>query len=174
MLWKKISDCIDKVVDIIGSVAVLVTILSTSFNIFSRWFVGRSFGQLDEISLIAFVWTIYIGMGVLYNKNEHICMDFILNKLPCVPKLILTLIDMLIELGITVLVTVLALKLMSRSFIRTTNVIHLPYAYLQLSIAIGFGLLAATLIAKMIGIIAALVQKEDPFETPRIEEGGKD
>ena len=81
MLWKKISDCIDKVVDIIGSVAVLVTILSTSFNIFSRWFVGRSFGQLDEISLIAFVWTIYIGMGVLYNKNEHICMDFILNKL---------------------------------------------------------------------------------------------
>ena len=174
MLWKKISDCIDKVVDIIGSVAVLVTILSTSFNIFSRWFVGRSFGQLDEISLIAFVWTIYIGMGVLYNKNEHICMDFILNKLPRVPKLILTLIDMLIELGITVLVTVLALKLMSRSFIRTTNVIHLPYAYLQLSIAIGFGFLAATLIAKMIGIIAALVQKEDPFETPCIEEGGKD
>lgn len=161
------------VVDIIGSVAVLVTILSTSFNIFSRWFVGRSFGQLDEISLIAFVWTIYIGMGVLYNKNEHICMDFILNKLPRVPKLILTLIDMLIELGITVLVTVLAIKLMSRSFIRTTNVIHLPYACLQLSIAIGFGLLAATLIAKMIGIIAALVQKEDPFETPRIEEGGK-
>ena len=101
-------------------------------------------------------------------------MDFILNKLPRVPKLILTLIDMLIELGISVLVTVLAIKLMSRSFIRTTNVIHLPYAYLQLSIAIGFGFLAATLIAKMIGIIAALVQKEDPFETPRIEEGGKD
>ena len=174
MLWKNISDCIDKVVDIIGSVAVLVTILSTSFNIFSRWFVGRSFGQLDEISLIAFVWTIYIGMGVLYNKNEHICMDFILNKLPRVPKLILTLIDMLIELGISVLVTVLAIKLMSRSFIRTTNVIHLPYAYLQLSIAIGFGLLAAVLIAKIIGIIVALVQKEDPFETPCIEEGGKD
>lgn len=171
LLWKKISDVIDKVVDTIGSIAVLMTIVCTSINIFSRWFIGRSLGQLDEISLIAFVWAIYIGMGTLFNTGEHICMDFIVNRLPRIPRIILTVINYVIEMGIAVLVTVLAVELMGRSFIRTTNVVHLPYAYLQLAIAVGFCLFAINVLRKLIDMFIDIVHKRDPFAQPLTTEG---
>ena len=173
MRWQKISDTIDRVVDIIGSLMVLTTIICTSLNIFSRWIIGRSLGQLDEISLMAFVWTIYIGMGLLYNRNEHISMDFIIDKLPYTARIIVTIVDIIIELVISVLVTYLAVKLMGRSFIRTTNVTHVPYAYLQLSIVIGFFLLTVSLISKGAKIICALIKKENPFDLEQNGEGGQ-
>ena len=172
MNWKKISAKIDKVVDFIGSTMVLITILCTTINIFSRWIIGRSLGELDELSLIAFVWAIYIGMGTLYNTNEHICMDFVIQKLPYKPKLVLTIIDLIIELGMSVLISVLAFKLMSHSFIRTTNVNHIPYAFLQAAIAIGFVLLFISLLAKAIKIISKLIHKENPFDEETAGEGG--
>lgn len=169
MSWKKLSDIVDRTVDIIGSFMVLVTIVCTSINIFSRWIIGRSLGQLDEISLMAFVWTVYVGMGLLYTRNEHISMDFIINKLPYTARIILTIVDILIELVVSVLVNYLAIKLMSRSFIRTTNVTHVPYAYLQASIAIGFFLLTISLISRGYRIISAAIKKENPFEGEEIE-----
>ena len=172
MSWKKISDTIDSVIDKIGSFMVLVTIVCTSINIFSRWIIGRSLGQLDEISLIAFVWTVYVGVGLLYNRNEHISMDFVINKLPYTARVIVTIIDLLIELVLSVVVSYLAIKLMSRSFIRTTNVTHVPYAYLQAAVAIGFILLSLSLISRGIRIIRALSKKQDPFEEEKEKEGG--
>lgn len=172
MNWNKILNAIDKVVDFIGCTMVLLTILCTTINIFSRWTIGRSLGELDEISLMAFVWAIYIGMGTLYNRNEHICMDFILQKLPYRPKLILTFVDLIIEFGISALVSYLAFSLMSRSFIRTTNVTHVPYAFLQASIALGFLLLCLSLLVKAGTILSKLIHKKDPFcDEPEEREG---
>lgn len=173
MNWKKISDGIDRFIDIVGCIMVLTTIVCTSINIFSRWIIGRSLGQLDEISLMAFVWAIYIGMGVLYNRSEHITMDFIVQKLPPKSKFILIIIDTVIELFVSALVTVLAFKLMSRSFIRTTNVCHVPYAYLQLAIGVGFGHMVLCLISKLIKQISSIVKKEDYFALEANVEGGE-
>ena len=178
MSWNKISGKIDQVINVIGSLMVLTTIVCTTINIFSRWIIGRSLGQLDELSLIAFVWAIYVGVGMLYNRGEHICMDFIILRLPYKPRVVLTILNTMIELVLSVLVTVLTVMLMSRSFIRTTNVNHIPYAFLQLSIGIGFGLLVLSLIAKMIRIFSGLAKKQDIFadtENPyAIEEGGEE
>ena len=178
MKWKRISDGIDRVIDFVGSLMVLTTIVCTSINIFSRWIIGRSLGQLDEISLMAFVWAVYIGMGVLYNNDEHITMDFVLRKLPPKSRLVLTVIDIIIQMVVCVLVTFLAVKLMGRSFIRTTNVCHVPYAFLQLSIAIGFALMMMSLVAKLIKIFTCISRKEDflaleEAEKLAREEGGE-
>jgi len=161
MNWKRISDRIDRVVDFVGSLMVATTIICTSINIFSRWIIGRSLGQLDEISLMAFVWTVYVGIGVLFNNDEHITMDFIIRRLPGKSRLALTVINLVIELGLSVLMVWLAVKLMGRSFIRTTNVCHVPYAFLQLSIAIGFGLMLLSIVAKLIKIFTCISRKED-------------
>lgn len=155
---------IDRIIEFIGATMVIVTIGCTIVNIALRWTIGRSVGELDEISLMAFVWVIYVGMGLLYNTGEHICMDFVVNRLPFLPRIVVTILDMLVELVVGVVITFLAVKLMSNSMIRTTNVTHVPYAYLQLSIAIGFALFSINVAAHGIATIGDLIKHKNPFE----------
>lgn len=163
MNLQRLFDKIDGIIELLGKISVLLIIGCTSVNIALRWTIGRSIGELDEISLMAFVWTIYIGMGLLNNYNEHICMDFIVNRLPGKGRIVLTLADMVIELIISGAITYLAFKLMCKSWNRTLNVTHVPYSFMHLAILIGFALLMVSVLNKMAKLIWALKQGADPF-----------
>lgn len=163
MNLQKFFKKVDGVIDFVGKISVLLIIACTSINIALRWTIGRSIGELDEISLMAFVWTIYIGMGLLYDCNEHICMDFIVNRLPGKSRIVLTVINMLVELLVSGTITFLAFKLMCKSWNRTLNVTHIPYSFLHLAILIGFMLLIVSVMNKLVKLLCALKQGTNPF-----------
>ncbi len=135
----KIYDFLDDtIIENVKCIMGIIMVVSMSVNVFSRWIVGRSFGELDEICLLSYVWLIFIGMRKLYRTDGHLRMTFIVDHLPPVPRQILELINALIIGTVSGYMGYLSVKLMLRSFKRTLNVTHIPYAFAHLAFVIGF------------------------------------
>ena len=153
----KIYDFLDDmIIENIKCIMGIIMIVSMSINVFSRWIVGRSFGELDEICLLAYVWLIFIGMRKLYRTDGHLRMTFIVDHLPPVPRQILELINALIIGTVSGYMGYLSVKLMLRSFKRTLNVTHIPYAFAHLAFVIGFTTLTVCVIIEIIRKIVLL------------------
>lgn len=173
--WKKIYAGItkiydfldDRIIENIQCIMGIIMVVSMSVNVFSRWIVGRSFGELDEICLLAYVWLIFIGMRKLYRTDGHLRMTFIVDHLPPVPKQILEIVNALIIGTVSGYMGYLSVKLMLRSFKRTLNVTHIPYAVAHLAFVIGFITLALCVLFDVIRRVVLLCEhKNADDETP--------
>ncbi|MFZ7102334.1 MAG: TRAP transporter small permease [Peptococcaceae bacterium] len=60
---------------------VMITIL-LSLQIISRYVFKSSFTWTEEVSLILFVWMVYLAISAATLKRKHIRMDFLIEKLP--------------------------------------------------------------------------------------------
>lgn len=50
------------------------------FNVFSRYVLNSSLGWADELARFIFIWVSFLGAVVAYQKNEHIGLDFVVNR----------------------------------------------------------------------------------------------
>ena len=138
LVIKKIEAAFEKVIDFISSVVFGIMVLCTTFNIFSYWFMNKRFGQFDEIVLALFMWVIFTCLGVLYRHDEHIAVTFLLDGRKPRTQLIMKIINDLVVVVTSIIFTYYAYKLMMRSFNKYTSLLKIPYAYIDLSVVIGY------------------------------------
>lgn len=50
------------------------------FNVFSRYVLNSSLGWADELARFIFIWVSFLGAVVAYHKNEHVGLDFVVNR----------------------------------------------------------------------------------------------
>lgn len=65
-------------------VAVLVFVLTTVsfFHLVSRYFLGKSSAGIDELTRLAFVWSVSIGIALAFRSKAHLGITALLNKVP--------------------------------------------------------------------------------------------
>ena len=137
-MLRKIESAIEKVIDLLGSIIFGVMVLCTTFNIFTYWFAGKRFAQFDEIVLALFMWTVFMGLGVLYRTDEHIAVTFLLEGRKPRTQLIMKIFNDIFVVITSVIFTYYAYKLTMRSFNKYTSMLKIPYAYIDLSIVVGY------------------------------------
>lgn len=148
MKWlKKLDDYLQKAIYVIGGLGLVITVGCTAFNIISIWVTGKRYAQLDEFSLLAFVWVVYAGLGVLYSTNQHVVMDFIINKLPPKGKRVSRILNNLIIILISGIAAYFAWKLSIKSFTKRLNITKIPYFYCDIIVFIGYIHLVALALA---------------------------
>lgn len=59
-----------------------VIVVVVAANVFARYVLNSSIGWADELSRFLFIWVVFYGAVIAYVKNEHIGLDFIVNKFP--------------------------------------------------------------------------------------------
>ena len=135
---KRIEAIFEKVLDFITCVVFGIMVLCTTFNIFSYWFLNRRYGQFDEIVLALFMWVTFTCLGVLYRHDEHIAVTFLLDGRKPRVQLIMKIINDLFVVVTSIIFTYYAYKLTMRSFNKYTSLLKIPYAYIDLSVVIGY------------------------------------
>ncbi len=154
----KIEEKAEKILDHIGCVIFFLMIISTFFNIFSYWFIGKRFAQFDEITLAIFVWVVFIVTGPLYKRDEHIGVTFIVDKMqPKARSIFRTLADVIVFVT-SVLVMIYTWKLMMRSFNKHTFVLGIPYVYIDAGVFFGYISLTIVSIFKLFIHISEIKQ----------------
>lgn len=162
-LYEKVYKTIDKVIDVIVIISSAVMVLSLLLNVSSRLVIGREIPVMNEIALMSFLWVTYVCGGQLYRINAHIRIDFVLSHLPPRAREILEVINSALGVAVTGYISFLAWKLMGKSFKRTLNITHVPYAYMHLAIGIGFTCMTLYALGDFIIQIINLKRKDDPL-----------
>lgn len=92
--WKKIgANVLAHGEDYIGTVIfVFMTVLLT-VQVVSRYLFNHSFTWTEELSVVMFVWLIYLGVSGAVTKRKHLRIDALINVLPFKAKKFLLILD---------------------------------------------------------------------------------
>lgn len=135
---KKLDAYLKNAIYVIGGIGLLITVGCTAFNIVSLWVSGKRYSQLDEFALLALVWVVYAGMGLLYSNGQHVTMDFIVNCLPERGKKISRIINNIVIIIICAITAYFSWKLSIKSFAKRLNITKIPYFYCDIIVFVGY------------------------------------
>ncbi|WP_319560602.1 TRAP transporter small permease [Marispirochaeta sp.] len=142
MLKTKKRDCIFRnLEEIIAGAALTITILSIVFNVIVRYFFNWSFNWAEEIAPIGFSWVVFVGAAACYKRNMHIGVDVFVSIIPEKSRRIL---EVLMAFALPVLfgyLTYLSLIFSFSAWNKPTAVLLIPYTWVDIPAAIGFGLM---------------------------------
>jgi len=113
------------------------TFLANIAQVFRRYVLGSSFIWTEELSRIALIWIVALGISITY--KEHLSMDYFFLKMPSwLQKILISLKNFLIIL-FNFIMFYYGIGLVKKASIRLPGShLHLRWAYL--SIPVGFAL----------------------------------
>lgn len=90
-LLEKINDKWDEIAKIICCICLGVSVLFVSAEVFGRYFLKTSEAFLEEIPLLLLVVYVYLMIGMLLKKSEHIAIDYFKEKMNPKQNLVVSL-----------------------------------------------------------------------------------
>ena len=128
--------------EIFAGTCLLVTVLCTSVNVFTRYILNYSIPWSQEISLTAFCWSIMIGMSSAYRHNMHYGIDLFVTMLPHKYSRILRVITYVVMFVGCCALTWFSIIITKEGWFKLTSYFMMPYAYKYMSAVVGFALMA--------------------------------
>ena len=141
---------IDNIVDTLSFLLMSSILILTILNVFLRYVVSNPIKWYEELVVFFFVWLCMLGLSIVYRHGAHIYIDII----DCMvsPK-VLSIIECLVDIivvGILCALIVLGIEFSIQAFVKLTNILRIPYFYIDIAVPIGAGLGIMDIFAKRI------------------------
>ena len=127
--------------EILASAAISVTVVLVIINVFLRYGAGFTLPWGQELSVICFIWAVYLGISSCYKHNLHMGVDAILSVLPNSTHIPFNLVISVFLLGLNILLAFLSYQYTMLSN-KTTPVMGMSYFAVNIVLVISFGLMA--------------------------------
>lgn len=136
----KINDAIFMVVKYVLTYALLITTALAFIQIVSRYAIGFSYAELDELSLHMFAWLISMGVAFAFRAKAHLGITALTRHLNGRVKLIVE--TFIIVSMIIFLLTVFAsgISFAKLGMLQETPALYLPLGYIYASLPFGAAL----------------------------------
>ena len=164
--------------EMLGYITLTAVVFFTAINVILRYFFHFTISFAEEITLIAFIWSAYLGSAAAFKCEEHIAIDIVMNLFPQKAQ-------KWINIGISVFETVisgaylyLGIVLCANVGQKTTTVMSIPYIWVDLCLVISFAFMTVyggiKIIRQFQGKSPALHSTgiEDVMETAKNEQKG--
>ncbi|MCK4259176.1 MAG: TRAP transporter small permease [Halanaerobiales bacterium] len=140
-------------------ILIVVMFLIVGMNVFSRYVLNSSLGWADELSRFIFIWISFLGAVLAYVDNEHIGLDFIVEKMPSQKiKLIFRLIG---DLGILIVVSFLTYYgwYVATSATNVSPALYIPMKTIYMIVPISAALMVLINISKISEHVQELISE---------------
>ncbi|WP_338786211.1 TRAP transporter small permease [Metabacillus sp. FJAT-53654] len=155
---KKIFDPID---DIIATLALAVIISLTVINVFLRFVLNSPVAWAEEISIGLFIWLVFVGMSSAMKRDNHIGVDYFVNKMPRPLKISAIIIRALAIYSALIYVLIyLGSSLTAQAHSKVTPILAISYQYIDIAVPIGGVLTAIHFTRLLIQSLKAELKKE--------------
>lgn len=124
----------------LGGLFISCTVIITIINVFTRYCLGFTFFWNQEVALIGFVWTIFLGAAGAFKHKMMMGVDFLLQVTHGRTRKVIRLAGSLFVLLITATMLCLSASYILKSR-KVTPVLEISYKWLNLSIIIAFVLM---------------------------------
>lgn len=136
--------------EIIGIAFLILFVGLAIMNVILRYFFNFILSWAEELILIAFVWSVYLGAITAFRTDHHVAIDFIVKRMPeKVQKIIGYGVDILV-LILSIYMTYLGIILCLRVGAKSTYVLKLNYVFVDLTVVVCFGSIAIFGIYKLV------------------------
>lgn len=78
--------------DLMGNLFFLVMFGAFLLQVFTRYVLNDPLGWTEEVSLIAYLWVVFWGAGLMVREDEHVRFDMIFQSVPIRARRILAVI----------------------------------------------------------------------------------
>lgn len=116
-------------VNYIAAIMVVLIFMSFCANVIMRYTLGKSFGWIEEVSLILWVWVIFLGAGIFLEDEDHVSLLYMYRAFGRRVSLILKTLSFLIVTVIGILMLSPVWDYIDFLKIRESNVIGIPMNY---------------------------------------------
>jgi TRAP-type transport system small permease protein len=134
-IMKKVFYNLDDAISVIALVGIIVV---TSANIFFRYVLNSAIMWSLEVSLAFFVWLVFVGTSSAMKRDQHIGIDYFVNRLPKPLKYIAVTLHALVIYGILIFIFImLGSQLAQSAAAKTTTVLNISYTFIDIAVPIG-------------------------------------
>lgn len=141
--------------EILASIAISITVLVVIVNVVLRYGFGFVVPWSEELSVICFIWAVYLGISSCYKHKLHMGVDVIVAMLPTRPQRIFKLGVSAFLLGINILMSVLSYQYLMLSS-KVTPVMGMSYFAINGVLVLSFSLMAIHTVKFIVDDVACL------------------
>ncbi|MGF1682411.1 TRAP transporter small permease [Photobacterium minamisatsumaniensis] len=141
--------------EILASIAISITVLVVIVNVVLRYGFGFVVPWSEELSVICFIWAVYLGISSCYKHKLHMGVDVVVAMLPQKAKRPFKLVVSVFLLGLNILMAVLSYQYMMLSN-KVTPVMGMSYFSINGVLFLCFALMAIHTVKFIADDIAAL------------------
>jgi len=133
----KIDDILSKILEVIMSACLFLTVLMTFIQVVFRYVLKVSLPWSQELLMVFFVYSIFFGAAVLVYKKDHLVVDLFDNVPNIINKLLMTL-ESLIAMIVLFIFIYYGMELVNQNLVSGQTLGLLPFkrAYLYLVVPI--------------------------------------
>jgi TRAP-type C4-dicarboxylate transport system permease small subunit len=145
--------------EIFGCFFLVVFVTLTLINVVLRYGFNFILSWAEEVIVMAFSWSVFLGIITAFRLDRHVAIDVIVPRLPKeVQRILYTAIDVLV-LALNLYLTYLGVLLCMNVGVKTTYVLKLSFVYFDAALVVSFGLMA------VFGIIRLVLRFMGRYET---------
>lgn len=123
--------------------AFAIMVLVVCANVILRFATGNSLVFTEEVAYLAFGYSIFMGVALLFRHRAMIAVDLLVDALPQAVQRAAGLLTHAIMTVVCGYFFVLSAKLASVSWVRRTAFLEIPYFWINLAPTVAFGLMTA-------------------------------
>ncbi|MFP3917133.1 TRAP transporter small permease [Lysinibacillus telephonicus] len=124
--------------DWIAVVSLAGIILLTGTNVILRYLFSKPIAWTEEVTLMLFVWLIFVGMSTAMKYNTHIGVDYFVEKLPKPLRIVADFIRILsIYIVLIYVFIILGVKFIGNVSGKVTPILTINYQYINIAVIVG-------------------------------------
>ena len=140
---------------------LMATVVIVCFQVFFRYVLKSPIGWSEQICRLLFLWSIMLGIPVIFDKKVDMAFDIFFNMYPLKGKRIASILFNLIGLAFSVFYLTCGLQLCIRTGSRMTAGVKMPMNFLYGAQPVCAILLALVFIVRLVEAIKMPVVKEE-------------
>lgn len=125
--------------ELLGCVAITTVIVPVILNIINRTFLSTYSTTLEAIALLAYVWVGYAFFGLMYKKDSHVDVRFIVQQMPPSVQAVFELLRDVFIFIFSAYMCYWGCKLFRTNLTRYASGTKIPLAVGYASIIFGYG-----------------------------------
>lgn len=150
---QKILNIIYNLEEIFASLIMFSIVFLTIVNIILRYIFSSPIQWYEETVLFLFVWLIMIGLCLAYRDNSLMSIDIIDMLIPKKYHIYLNIfVDFMVVLALLSLI-VIGWNFSLSAFVKLTDILRIPYFYIDIAIVVGASLCIKDFIIKYVQLI---------------------
>ncbi len=159
---------INKLTEILTIFIIVVLVIVVAAQVFFRYVLSDSLSWSEELARYLFIWVTFLGAEITLRYKEHIGLDFLINNLKGIYKLILSLFIDLIIIGFATIVLISGIELTQSTLNQYSSALGIPVGLVYLAIPVSMTLMIINVIHSMVNKVIKrstdikIINSEDP------------
>ena len=133
-IFTRVLDFLEKILRIATSCLFVVMVASIAYQIVLRYIFSKANAWSEELARYAFVWLVMLAASLGARCGRHMCIDFIVDKLPIPQKTFITFGTRLLAIFFFIILGWKGAELLSFTMNQNSTGLEISMAFIYLAI----------------------------------------